>query len=78
MQNIEVRNHFIGIFNSYDELKTYDGVKTDNDYAFVNINDDKRSIVRRYKWNAKKQKWTLQYTLKNPFIIENPITLIEH
>lgn len=72
------RYYFIGLFNSYDELKAYNGDKTHNDYAFVRMNDDtERPVYNRYIWNAIKQKWQFQYSLCEPFFHENKLALIE-
>lgn len=57
---------FIGTFNSVAELEAYSGVKTNNDYAFVVINDSTTGFVKeydRYKWTGTQ--WLFEYSLNN-------------
>lgn len=57
---------FIGTFNSVAELEAYSGTKTNNDYAFVVINDETTGFVKeynRYKWTGTQ--WLFEYSLNN-------------
>ena len=53
-------------FQSLEDLETYEGILTNNDYAFVVGADSVGNITySRYKYNASTQQWALEYILNN-------------
>jgi hypothetical protein len=58
--------HFIGTFNSVEELEAYSGTITNNDYAFV-ISEDSAGNTKfnRYKYSDANNSWSYEYSLNN-------------
>lgn len=59
---------FIGTFQSLEELNSYQGTLTDNDYAFVITKDENNNTAyERYKYttNDGTGEWKFEYTLNN-------------
>lgn len=53
-------------FQSLEHLEAYEGVLTNNDYAFVVGADSAgNTTYSRYKYNASTQQWALEYILNN-------------
>ena len=53
-------------FQSLEDLETYEGILTNNDYAFVVGADSAgNTTYSRYKYNASTQQWALEYVLNN-------------
>ena len=53
-------------FQSLEDLETYEGILTNNDYAFVVGADSVgNTTYSRYKYNASTQQWALEYVLNN-------------
>lgn len=58
--------NFIGRFDSLEELESYSGPLTNNDYAFVKENDELgKPRDARYKYKADDEQWMLEYYLNN-------------
>ena len=58
--------HFIGTFDTLEELEAYDGTLTENDYAFVKTVDVAgNTIYQRYKYNEAEHLWKFEYALNN-------------
>lgn len=53
-------------FQSLEHLEAYEGILTNNDYAFVVGADSVgNTTYSRYKYNASTQQWALEYVLNN-------------
>ena len=53
-------------FQALEDLEAYEGVLTNNDYAFVVGADSAgNTTYSRYKYNASTQQWALEYILNN-------------
>lgn len=53
-------------FGSLEELESYSGTLTNNDYAFVVGTDSAgNTTYTRYKYNAATQEWAAEYVLNN-------------
>lgn len=53
-------------FQSLEVLEAYEGVLTNNDYAFVvGVDSVGNTTYSRYKYNASTQQWALEYVLNN-------------
>lgn len=58
--------HFIGTFNSVEDLEAYSGTLTNNDYAFVVSTDHEgNTVYNRYKYNGSSETWIFEYALNN-------------
>lgn len=53
----------IGTFSSFEELEAYSEELTNNDYAYVIVNESGNRVFKRYKWNEKTQKWKYEFDL---------------
>ena len=58
--------NYIGLFDSIEELNTYTGTITNNDYAFV-VGTDEAGNTKyvRYKYSDSTDTWLEEYTLNN-------------
>lgn len=57
--------HFLGTFNSINDLPTSTQVVTNNDYAWVVTQEEGHSIYNRYKYNDTFREWRFEYSLDN-------------
>lgn len=53
-------------FQSLEDLETYEGILTNNDYAFVvGADSSGNTTYSRYKYKASTHQWALEYILNN-------------
>ena len=53
-------------FQSLEHLEAYEGILTNNDYAFiVGADSAGNTTYSRYKYNVSTQQWALEYVLNN-------------
>ena len=55
--------HFIGTFNSLEELEAYTGTVTNNDYANVIRIVDGQTYYDRYTYNDNTKEWEFNFSV---------------